>query len=617
MVRVQALNGAQAARANEAFQRLRAGDATGALQIAQQLVVLAPQAPDAQQLLALSLAESGDLAGAEQAFRTALRLAPAQPAIVGNLARLLRRSGRHADALACWQQAASAAPGLAAAHLEAGLAALELGQNAVAITSLRTAVESDPELVRGWHGLGNALRSSGDLAGAESAFRAALERQPESQAILINLGAVLRLLGRPDESVDIYVRARACAAPTAELLDAMVGSLIDAMRIDEAFALAREVVREHPQFIPGHLTLADLAWEFAPAQRVDHDPLAEFRSAAADAPANHELQLALVGFLLEAKHCDEALERLQRLRREVDHPNLVALQANALELLGRPQESAVLYAQAHRALGDRDPAFLCAYVRHLLKAGDWKQAAAYAQDAVNIQPDYQEAWAYLATAWRLLGDAREYWLCDYERLIESTPIEAPDGFADMPQFLAALAASLDALHQARIEPVRQSLRGGSQTPGRLFGRPDPNLAALESALLRTIESWIARLPTGADHPFLRRAARSVRFVGSWSVKLRRAGSHVNHYHNEGWMSSAFYVSLPPSVRDASGSDPHAGCIQFGQPPVELGLGLPPRRVIRPQAGHLALFPSYMWHGTIPFDDPQPRLTVAFDMLPIP
>ena len=81
------------------------------------------------------------------------------------------------------------------------------------------------------------------------------------------------------------------------------------------------------------------------------------------------------------------------------------------------------------------------------------------------------------------------------------------------------------------------------------------------------------------------------------------------------MSSAYYVLLPPSVR-ARGGDGHAGWIKFGQPPEELGLALEPRRFVQPEAGHVALFPSYMWHGTVPFEDAEPRITVAFDMPPV-
>jgi hypothetical protein len=94
------------------------------------------------------------------------------------------------------------------------------------------------------------------------------------------------------------------------------------------------------------------------------------------------------------------------------------------------------------------------------------------------------------------------------------------------------------------------------------------------------------------------------------VRLSSAGFHTNHVHPQGWVSSALYVSLPDELPDRAGS------IQFGVPPVEMGLALEPRRVVAPEVGTLLLFPSYMWHGTIPFTAAQPRLTVAFDLVPV-
>jgi predicted 2-oxoglutarate/Fe(II)-dependent dioxygenase YbiX len=44
----------------------------------------------------------------------------------------------------------------------------------------------------------------------------------------------------------------------------------------------------------------------------------------------------------------------------------------------------------------------------------------------------------------------------------------------------------------------------------------------------------------------------------------------------------------------------------------LGLDLPPLRTILPRPGQLVLFPSTMWHGTIPFESGE-RLTIAFDV----
>ncbi len=36
---------------------------------------------------------------------------------------------------------------------------------------------------------------------------------------------------------------------------------------------------------------------------------------------------------------------------------------------------------------------------------------------------------------------------------------------------------------------------------------------------------------------------------------------------------------------------------------------------QPVVGHLALFPSYFWHGTVPFQSADDRLTIAFDVVP--
>jgi hypothetical protein len=39
--------------------------------------------------------------------------------------------------------------------------------------------------------------------------------------------------------------------------------------------------------------------------------------------------------------------------------------------------------------------------------------------------------------------------------------------------------------------------------------------------------------------------------------------------------------------------------------------------VRPRVGTLVLFPSYMWHGTIPFQSTQSRTSIAFDVVPKP
>lgn len=595
---------------------LQAGQAAAALTIAKNLVAKASQAPDAYQLLGMCHAESGDSDQAEQAFLQALELAPNHPLVLVNFATMLRKAGRLEAAITVLQKTVDAAPDFAKAWSELGITALRAGRPQQALVALTRSVALLPDSVPSWHALGNALHAGGDMEAAEAAFRKVISLAPEHPSASSNLGTVLRQSGRPDEAIVCFMRIRKNVDDDPELADSLVGAMLDDGRLEESLALSRQVTKQHPDFIPAHVTLANLLWEHGSATMAGDDPFGPFRAEIQRQPSNEALRVAFIQVLLSARLAEEALDQLRRLPKLAEQPALMSMQANALEILGRTDQAGALYARLHQAWGSGMPEFLNEYARHLLRAGKWDAAAQTAMEATQVDPVNQEAWAYLATAWRLMGDPREEWLCDYDQLIGMIEIEAPSGFSDQADFLKALESSLARLHKAHREPMQQSLRGGSQTPGRLFGRKDPVLVAAQSSLLRGVEQWLGTLPSNDRHPFLMRKARSVRFGGSWSVKLWSSGNHVNHIHPEGWMSSAFYVSLPPSIGSASDSANRAGHIQFGQPPLELELGLPPRRVIRPEAGKLALFPSYMWHGTVPFEDVRPRLTVAFDMTPL-
>ena len=245
-----------------------------------------------------------------------------------------------------------------------------------------------------------------------------------------------------------------------------------------------------------------------------------------------------------------------------------------------------------------------------VRQGEPGEAERHADAATHLAPRDQAGWAWLGTVWRLTGDPREDWLCDYERLVMVTEVGA-----DASAYAADIAAALEPLHVTRRAPGNQSLRAGTQTSGALFARPDPVLRGFAQDAMRAVEAAVAALPHDPAHPFLGRAREGLRFAGSWSVRLSGdGGHHVPHFHGAGWLSSAYYAALPPAMTEAP-PDSTAGHIQFGSPPATLGLELPPRRIVRPQPGRLVLFPSYLWHGTLAFPGDGTRLTAAFDVVP--
>ena len=249
-----------------------------------------------------------------------------------------------------------------------------------------------------------------------------------------------------------------------------------------------------------------------------------------------------------------------------------------------------------------DTAVAVRYIRHLLRTRRVEQAARLAETLID-RDDADHVWPYLSVAWRILADPRWAWL-------EGDP--ALVGIYDLTEALGSLeplAARLRSLHVATHQPIDQSVRGGTQTDGPLFARVDPEIRALRKAVVAAVEGHLSALETDPTHPFLRHRPTSIRFAGSWSVRLTGGGRHSNHVHPEGFVSSALYVAVPPSVASGPAGP---GFLALGQPPAELGLDLPPLQTLRPIPGQLVLFPSTMWHGTIPFETGE-RLTVAFDV----
>jgi tetratricopeptide (TPR) repeat protein len=337
------------------------------------------------------------------------------------------------------------------------------------------------------------------------------------------------------------------------------------------------------------------------------------RIAVADQKENIALHFKLINLLYEMGRFDEALEALHGVAKISNvQPMLIASEAKIREGMGQVKLAGKLFDRAIE-LQPNDINLILSNVRHLIKIGNVDLANQQIGKVIQLDPNHQTAWGYQGSIWRVMGDSREDWLHGYDKYIQSCDIDIPDAFSSIDDFCRALEAILRPLHVSQREPMNQSLRQGSQTSGNLFGFKDPMIVELKKALRSSILAETKKLPDDLTHPFLRRKSEIIRFVGAWSVLLKESGHHINHLHSQGWLSSAFYIVLPHSVEKETPD--HEGWIQFGQPPLDLGLGLEPRSYIKPQVGRFALFPSYTWHGTVPFVEGTERITIGYDVVP--
>ena len=231
--------------------------------------------------------------------------------------------------------------------------------------------------------------------------------------------------------------------------------------------------------------------------------------------------------------------------------------------------------------------------------------------ALENHPEDQSLWGWAATAARAVGDPLYGQLCDYDRMVRAYDLPTPEGWPTLEAFLGDLGKALKGLHPYQQHPTNQSLRNGSQSMHLLTGSADPAIKAFFRAVDAPIREHMALLGQGTD-PLRRRNTGDYKLQGAWSVRLRRDGFHRDHFHPGGWLSSAFYVETPDAALDSADKE---GWIRFGKPPFITDPPMAADHLIRPKPGRLVLFPSYMWHGTVPFTTDETRMTIAFDAAP--
>ncbi|HEY8617564.1 putative 2OG-Fe(II) oxygenase [Phenylobacterium sp.] len=438
--------------------------------------------------------------------------------------------------------------------------------------------------------------------------RQAVARFPTSGVAWHNLGATLGDLGRGAESAAAIEKAFALGVDSPLSWGVLARARLATGELDAAEEAYRQALRRAPGAEATAVEYANVLW----MRHADMDlAMAAIDRAFHGGGNAAPLLLAKAKLLDAAGRPAEAADLLARAAQRLPDDAAILMAASQAALdAGRLHEAERLVLAADTARPN-NPGVMNQLAIVYLALGRPDVALAKARFGLSIQPENQSLWGWAATAARAVGDPLHAELYDYDAMVGVYELAAPDGWPSREAYLADLARSVDRLHHFAEHPTNQSLRHGSQTLHLLTGSDDPAIAAFFKALDAPIREHMAKLGTGRD-PLRRRNTGDYRIQGAWSVRLRPGGFHKDHFHPEGWLSSAFYVETP--ARAVDGGD-RQGWIRFGQPPFRTDPALPPERWVRPEPGRLVLFPSYMWHGTEPFTTDERRMTIAFDVVP--
>lgn len=161
--------------------------------------------------------------------------------------------------------------------------------------------------------------------------------------------------------------------------------------------------------------------------------------------------------------------------------------------------------------------------------------------------------------------------------------------------------------RAKDEGVQKSNRGGWHSKGNLFDHPAPPMQQLAGLARDAVLEATRKVTTKVAPEDLRLK------IFAWMNMNPPGGFNAPHTHPGAHWSGVYYVNQPEIETGTS------GMIEFLDPRTDLPnwrlLKAPafrPKAKIRPEAGEMILFPSYLVHWVYPNESDDERVTIAFN-----
>lgn len=470
--------------------------------------------------------------------------------------------GRAAQAYSAFSQAAAAAPGDARCYLGLAQSLLQMGHHQKAIAAGQQALRLEPNFWQPMLVIADALDALGHSAEAIEQYERLLALGVASPVVHLGLGNALQKKGRLAEAREQFQRVIAIA-PDQVAGYCNLGNALTAMgQYPEAMALYRQAL-QLPSAVRDllHTNLAKVCFVTGDYAGTE----AESRQALAINPDFAEAH----GFLAEA------LRKQGRYAEAVPHfrrHGTAESAAKAVEELYRLGDMAV-FAAAQRELHESQP-------------GNVRLAALSVRAALEHGPQYVSR--FCAEPLRRVGIGNVK--------------EKLEPFGRFTADILEEARALDTVW----EPPAKTTRGGYQTEGNLFDLSTPAVTRLRGVLGESVAAYFNGHAGATDH-YVTHWPRGMDLTG-WIVRLRRQGKQGMHMHPDGWLSGVLYLQVPVLA-------PPQGALGFSLIGVEPSETQKPDFQHQPKLGDLVLFPSSLFHYTVPFEGDEERISLAFDLLP--
>lgn len=435
-----------------------------------------------------------------------------------------------------------------------------------AIVSYQQALKLQPNMPDLWFNLAIAQTNVGQLADAEQSYHQAIQLQPQFFEAHGNLGTLLQRQGKLSEAIASYRKGLSINPQDARGYFNLGTALRDKGLLNDAVESYQQAIAFFPNYTDAYNNLGETLRDRG---HMD-DAVKHYQMALSLNPEHRGANYNMGEFLYLAKQYDEAVPFFERSQLDDWQPR----------------------------------AMYCLYKAE--RFDEFKSRLDYVVATTKHTAPFM---ATLSTHYAInFGVEDPYNFCkngfDYVYQNSIRELSEPES-----PLLKQLLIDIENTNIA--ERVQGMLINGKQSAGNLFKRPEASFRRLGELVKQEFIHYKERF-ADADCELIKSFPKHLEFTSSWYVKMRRGGYVDKHIHEVGWISGAVYLVLPQQRQD-----PSEGCFEYGThgdhyPQKHSNF---PSGIVSPKVGDIVLFPSSLFHRTIPFNSNEQRICIAFDLKP--
>ncbi|MDA9599160.1 tetratricopeptide repeat protein [bacterium] len=483
-----------------------------------------------------------------------------------NLGHTLKQLGRFAEAEASFRWVIALNSDYAQGYKDLAMILKKLDRLEESESSCRVAIAKQPSFAQAYNFLGGILREQDRLEESNTCYLQAVKLKPNYSSAYNNLGILLRGQGRLDEAEARYLQAIALNPQYAEAYSNLGNTLKDLGRLEEAEEILSKAIKLKPSLYQAHGNLANIYKELGRFDEAE----SFYNSAIVLGPDNADSHFNLAIFIMKMGRLEEAEQIL--IRATELKPSCLKSN-NALLSLFYQCEKKIRFFDTLDYLISQD------LVNSSIGSLTCRSALKYGEKKKNLfceEPLKYTLHVDLAS------------LYDFEEIFIQ-------------------AAKIIQNEKGGYNKIQPLLVNGYQTSGNIFNFKHSVVEEIKKYICAEIEKYKAHF-NDSEEGFLKKWPSDYSLYG-WLVSMKSGGELHPHIHDQGWLSGAVYISVPPKNTVDSGNL----VVSIAEEKDATDTRINEKKVINVETGSMVLFPASLTHYTIPFESEEERLVLAFDV----